>query len=102
MENENEFLKELNKGDESMFESEDGKIFGEDNLFPGEQSKETVENENGDEGKPLPFHKDPKVQRYIQKELEKSLSLINNRLLKFKSFLIVSQKMTSYLLFLKG
>ena len=73
MENENEFLKELNKGDESMFESEDGKIFGEDNLFPGEQSKETVENENGDEGKPLPFHKDPKVQRYIQKELEKKL-----------------------------
>ncbi len=38
--------------------------------------KEEVKKEEGTEGeggdiKPLPFHKDPKVQRYIQKEVEK-------------------------------
>ena len=58
---ENEFLSGLNQAEQSFEENE--------NLF-GEQP--VVQEEAEEEEKPLPFHKDPKVQRYIQKEIEKA------------------------------
>lgn len=58
---ENEFLAGLNQSEQPFEENE--------NLF-GEQP--AVEKEAEEEEKPLPFHKDPKVQRYIQKEIEKA------------------------------
>lgn len=64
---ENEFLKELDNKDENGFATE-GKPF-EDMEIP-------VKEEEPEEEKPLPFHKDPKIQRFIQKELEKKLESI--------------------------
>lgn len=58
---ENEFLAGLNQAEQSFNENEN--LFGEE--------PEKVEDV-GEEEKPLPFHKDPKVQRYIQKEIEKA------------------------------
>ena len=57
---ENEFLAGLNQADQSFEENND--LFGE---------KPEVQEEVVDE-EPLPFHKDPKVQRYIQKEIAKA------------------------------
>lgn len=57
---ENEFLQGLNQADQQFEENE--------SLFGEEPKKEEAEEEE----KPLPFHKDPKVQRYIQKEIEKA------------------------------
>lgn len=57
---ENEFLQGLNQADQQFEEPES--VFGE------KPKEEEVEEEE----KPLPFHKDPKVQRYIQKEIEKA------------------------------
>lgn len=57
-----EFLKDDNS-EKSPFEPEKT-IFSEET--PEEKVKEEVVEE-----KPLPFHKDPKIQRYISKEIEK-------------------------------
>lgn len=57
---ENEFLQGLNQADQQFEENE--------SLFGEQPPKEEAEEEE----KPLPFHKDPKVQRYIQKEIEKA------------------------------
>lgn len=61
---ENDFLKSLNESENDQFK--------EDELFGGSSEPE-VEETPEEEDKPLPFHKDPKVQRYIQKELDKKL-----------------------------
>lgn len=58
---ENDFLAGLNQADQQFEEAED--LFGQ----PAEKKEEGEEEE-----KPLPFHKDPKVQRYIQKEIAKA------------------------------
>lgn len=52
-------------GSESMFEQPSK------DPFEQIENKEEVVAEEVKEEKPLPFHKDPKVQRYIQKEVEK-------------------------------
>lgn len=52
-------------GNESMFEQPSN------DPFAGNAVEETVKEDEVTEEKPLPFHKDPKVQRYIQKEVEK-------------------------------
>lgn len=57
---ENEFLAGLNEADQSFNENEN--LFGQE----PEVKEEVVDEE------PLPFHKDPKVQRYIQKEIAKA------------------------------
>lgn len=58
-----EFLKDENK-EKSQFEPEKT-IFTEEVIeTPPAEEEEKVE-------KPLPFHKDPKIQRYISKEIEK-------------------------------
>lgn len=57
---ENEFLAGLNQSEQPFEENE--------NLFGEQPAVEEAEEEE----KPLPFHKDPKVQRYIQKEIEKA------------------------------
>ena len=57
---ENEFLQGLNQADQQFEENE--------SLFGEQPPKEEAEEEE----KPLPFHKDPKVQRYIQTEIEKA------------------------------
>lgn len=67
MENEVEaFLKDLNDA-ENPFETKPEEI------FPTEQkeSKEEVE-----EDKPLPFHKDPKVQKFVEKAIAKAIGEI--------------------------
>lgn len=63
---ENEFLAGLDKTEENPFSPEPENLFGQE---PEKKDEEEVEEEE----KPLPFHKDPKVQRYIQKELDKKL-----------------------------
>lgn len=47
----------------------------EEDLFPEETKEEVKEEvkEEQEEEKPLPFYKDPKVQRYIEKQLDKRL-----------------------------
>lgn len=40
---------------------------------PIEKEKEATEVEVEEDSKPLPFHKDPKLQRYIEKQVEKGL-----------------------------
>lgn len=51
--------------------ADENKVFSEvaENLFdqPTEQKEEVIEE------KPLPFHKDPKLQKYIEKEISKGL-----------------------------
>lgn len=71
MENEttNEFLKELDNKDESGFDSQDGNPFE----LEAEQS---AEPEVAADDKPLPFNKDPKIQRYIEKQIAKALEEI--------------------------
>lgn len=50
----------------------------EENPFEEEKEEggesEEVSSEEDKESKPEPFHKDPKVQRYVQKQIEKALS----------------------------
>lgn len=41
-------------------------------IFKEDKAEEVVEEEARDE-KPLPFHKDPKVQRYVERQIEKAL-----------------------------
>lgn len=61
-----EFLDGL-KGDESIpFEE------STEDPFSSGKPKEMVETPEGEE-KPLPFHKDPKVQRYVEKAISKAL-----------------------------
>lgn len=64
MDNENEFLKELDNKDENGFQT-DGNPF--DNIELPVKEDEPVEE------KPVPFHKDEKVQKYVQKQIEKAL-----------------------------
>lgn len=59
-----EFLKDENK-EKSQFAPEKT-IFSEEPIEEPEEKEEVVGEE-----KPLPFHKDPKIQRYISKEIEK-------------------------------
>ena len=61
---EDEFLAGLDK----EIEINDQQDLGED-LFP-EETKEEVKDKKEEE-KPLPFYKDPKVQKYIEKQVEK-------------------------------
>lgn len=44
----------------------------EKDIFKEEPTEETPVEEEKEE-KPLPFHKDPKVQRYVEKQIEKAL-----------------------------
>lgn len=60
---ENAFLQELNNDNTDFVKSEE--------LFADNSNVES--GSDVDEEKSLPFHKDPKVQRYIQKELDKKL-----------------------------
>lgn len=62
-----EFLKDT-KEEKSFFET-DKEIFKEET--PEEKPEETEEVKG--EEKPLPFHKDPKVQRYVEKQISKAL-----------------------------
>lgn len=61
-----EFLGDIGKAKENPFESADP-------FAPQEEVKEQVEEEVFEEEKPLPFHKDPKVQRYVEKQIAKAL-----------------------------
>ena len=47
-------------------------IDGNTDVFKEEPAVEEVA-EDVEEDKPLPFHKDPKLQRYIEKQVEKGL-----------------------------
>ena len=61
-----EFLDGLDKPQADPFQTEN------DPFAPEEETKEeTVEEEK--EEKPIPFHKDPKVQRYVEKQIAKAL-----------------------------
>ncbi len=62
------FLGDLNQPEEDPFKNEAGDPF----------KKEVVKEENEvvEDDKPLPFHKDPKVQRYIEREIAKKISTI--------------------------
>lgn len=65
-ETKNEFLQELEQQtDNTGLASEDGNPFG--------ASLDVEEEEVKEEEKPLPFHRDPKVQRYVEKQIEKAL-----------------------------
>lgn len=66
-----EFMDGLNKPVEDPFKP-DADPFEE----PKAEPKEEAEGETEGEEKPLPFHKDPKVQRYIEKEIAKKLSTV--------------------------
>lgn len=62
MENEQSAVnKFLGNSDETMFPQEE-------NIFTVEQN-ESPEDENEPEEKPLPFHKDPKILKFIEKEI---------------------------------
>ncbi len=62
-----EFLGDVKKdSNEDPFKQE-----SEDPFASKEAKTDKVEDEVVADEKPLPFHKDPKVQRYIQKEIEK-------------------------------
>ncbi len=64
-----DFLGSLNKQDKDPFKSSDPFAqINEEEVKP-EVAEEIVEDE-----KPLPFHKDPKVQRFIDKEISKRMS----------------------------
>lgn len=41
-----------------------------------EESTESDTDEEAEDEKPLPFHKDPKVQRYVEKQIEKAIKTI--------------------------
>lgn len=65
-----EFLQELNGGqttDEFASKDENVDLFGEATAKQEEEPNEEVEEKN------LPFHKDPKIQRYVQREIAKAL-----------------------------
>lgn len=68
-----EFLGDLNETQDDPFESQ-----VDETLFGAEPSEAPIEEPAGTEGEPaevkLPFHKDPKVQKYVQKEIERALS----------------------------
>jgi hypothetical protein len=63
-----DFLKEVNDGqeDDSIVEKPDTDVFGD-------KIVETEVPEAGKEEKTLPFHKDPKVQRYVEREIAKRI-----------------------------
>lgn len=63
------FLQDLsNKDGDSVLDSDKSQ-----NLFNDQEEREEKQVEEVVEEKPLPFHKDPKVQKFIEKELEKRL-----------------------------
>ena len=65
-----EFLGDLKNNDgDAVFEPEKDKLFQNENIPADVIKEEEVVRED----KPLPFHKDPKVQKYIQKEIDKAL-----------------------------
>ncbi len=65
MENEQSAVsKFLGETNENMFEQP------KDNMF-GEETIETKQDEKVEDEKPLPFHKDPKVLKFIEKEVAK-------------------------------
>lgn len=66
----NEFLKELNGSDPINNQDPFSEIEGEE---PKKDEQESGKSSEEDDDEPLPFHKDPKVQRYIEKQLEKKL-----------------------------
>lgn len=73
-----QFLNEINKGDTEVKEAPDPFKVENDpfksattEVKEGETPKEEVRDE-----KPVPFHKDPKVTKYIEKEIEKRLASI--------------------------
>lgn len=63
----NEFLNQTNP--QEQFETKDQNPFA--NITVEQKESEPEVNENKEEEK-VPFHKDPKVQRYIQKEIAKA------------------------------
>lgn len=70
-----EFLKDLNgENKEDEFHKQDElDLFGE-NKEEEKPTEDTTEPEEEEmEEKPLPFHKDPKIQRYVQREIAKAL-----------------------------
>lgn len=73
--NETSAVAEFLKGEEkekSFFEPEKEELFSE------EKAEEKKEEEVVDE-KPLPFHKDPKVQRYVEKQIAKALEGVSTK-----------------------
>lgn len=70
-----EFLQGLNKGAENPFKSKDPFEIQEDTGAEGDEGADDKgkDGENEEEDKPIPFHKDPKVQRYVEKEIAKAL-----------------------------
>lgn len=61
-----DFMQGLNKPAEDPFKSADP-------FAPKEEEEKPVVEEDSVEEKPLPFHKDPKVQKYVEKQIEKAL-----------------------------
>lgn len=59
------FLGEIGETKENPFETIDP--------FADKQEEEVEEQADGEEEKPLPFHEDPKVQRYVDKQIKKAL-----------------------------
>lgn len=66
-----EFLAGLNEPEVDPFKNEAGDPFKKSESIQKEEVEDTEEEE-----RPLPFHKDPKVQRYIEKEIAKKISTI--------------------------
>ncbi len=65
-----EFLDGLNKSEENPFDNKNEDPFKE----PLVEKQEAADDET--EEKPLPFHKDPKVQRYVEKQIAKAIALV--------------------------
>lgn len=66
----NEFLGDLNNASEKDPLSESK----EDLLFGNQPAKEEPKEETIEKEEKIPFHKDPKVQRFIEKEISKRMS----------------------------
>lgn len=61
-----DFLGDLGKTAEDPFKADE-------DPFSQEETKPVIEEDAADEEKPLPFHKDPKVQKYVDKQIAKAL-----------------------------
>lgn len=72
MENEvDKFLGNVSETKEDPFKKEETDPFKKEEVTPEEPVEEVVEEE-----KSLPFHKDPKVQKFIEKEISKRLASV--------------------------
>lgn len=71
-----DFLGDLKENNSEPFEQKSEDPFAESTQKTEQNGddKGGSKDENAGDEKPLPFHKDPKLQRYIQKEIAKGLS----------------------------